>query len=675
MVAVSCIYSLYHHARPARARPPASSAAYQLFSAVHDLATVGLYAFGAVVVHGQAGGWTTLLGGGNGDGDGGEAETLVREFLAPAEYHTLIAAGGLHLASLGISGWLALVFRRIARMPPDMNPLEDHLTRRAGAVASARHKRNKSSVATTATWVSVDSGNSSGSSSSAKRVSARLEDYRRSGAPCYADDDDDDDNDDSSRASPRPLPSIPFTHTRAAGSRDSLIPPAAAAAAAAAAPSATGRDSRVDLPSRQYQIVPGNGNGNSNSNNTSPVRKSAMENAAKRMSAPPPSSAQRQRRDGYAGVPPREPRPASVAGLQQVLRGNNNNNNGSRATPPAATTATTATGIPRAARFTETWHATDSLVGRTQERLLAAEQKEHEEQEQKQKQKQRQMPKPKPKPKQQVQQVQKQKQIQIQMLKQRNGRAYEAIAPLYGEDSGDDDGRGSDREDAMMRPDRRYELADYSEDDDDDDDDDEGGIGDAMRNVSMYPDPLRAHPPSSSSSSSSTGRQQQQQQQQQQQGGLTVPKSGSRLSGGRNRDSSIQSEGAFYSRPYGDLKPATPPIMMVGGVMPVTGVVASGSPRQVSSGHDYYSRQQQQQQQQLQQHDGIAMSGGEGNYSYGGGGARTYRRNVSGKVAEEGMAGPGDSPPLTTAGAGAGAGAGNGYSRTLLKGFMASMST
>ncbi|CCF33835.1 hypothetical protein CH063_05945, partial [Colletotrichum higginsianum] len=67
----------------------------------------------------------------------------------------------------------------------------------------------------------------------------------------------------------------------------------------------------------------------------------------------------------------------------------------------------------------------------------------------------------------------------------------------------------------------------------------------------------------------------------------------------RNRDSSIQPESDFYSKPYGELKPATPPVMV-------------GSSRQVSSGTDLETNQ----------------------YSsvYG-------RRNVSGKAAEEGLVG------------------------------------
>lgn len=66
----------------------------------------------------------------------------------------------------------------------------------------------------------------------------------------------------------------------------------------------------------------------------------------------------------------------------------------------------------------------------------------------------------------------------------------------------------------------------------------------------------------------------------------------------KKRDSSLQDDSDFYSKPYGELKSRTPPIMV-------------GNDRKVSSGNDY----------------GVNAS-----TVYG-------RRNVSGKIAEEGLAG------------------------------------
>ena len=51
-----------------------------------------------------------------------------------------VVNGSIHLISLTLSIYLAMIFRRISKLPPDMNPLEDNLT--------SRHKRNKSSLST-----------------------------------------------------------------------------------------------------------------------------------------------------------------------------------------------------------------------------------------------------------------------------------------------------------------------------------------------------------------------------------------------------------------------------------------------------------------------------------------------------------------------------------------------
>lgn len=51
-----------------------------------------------------------------------------------------IAVGALHLVSCGLDLYLILMFRKIARMPPDMNPLEDNLT---GSNLNARRRSQK----------------------------------------------------------------------------------------------------------------------------------------------------------------------------------------------------------------------------------------------------------------------------------------------------------------------------------------------------------------------------------------------------------------------------------------------------------------------------------------------------------------------------------------------------
>lgn len=133
-----------------------------------DLAIVGLYAFGAVHAHQEKGSWSSRLANSHG--------------CSSAVEYILIGTGALHIASLAISLWLGLMFRKVSLMPPDMNPLEDHLTARPS------HRRNKLSVATIST-----SGDDSTCSAS---VAAR----------------------DYSRADALRPPSIPFMHTRAGSS-------------------------------------------------------------------------------------------------------------------------------------------------------------------------------------------------------------------------------------------------------------------------------------------------------------------------------------------------------------------------------------------------------------------------------------------------------------------------
>ena len=71
--------------------------------------------------------WTTLFG-----SDGATTIITYSTFLIS------VISGSLHLLSLIISIYLGVIFRKISRLPPDMNPLEDNLT--------SRHKRNKSDI-------------------------------------------------------------------------------------------------------------------------------------------------------------------------------------------------------------------------------------------------------------------------------------------------------------------------------------------------------------------------------------------------------------------------------------------------------------------------------------------------------------------------------------------------
>lgn len=192
------LYGVYHLSYGFTGRPPKSAAAYHVFSSLIDLTVVGVYGFGAFQVDRNAGKWHLILD-----------DPSLKTYLVPVLYYVLIGAGCLHCFSLGGSLWLGWIFHRICLLPPDMNPLESHLTARPTA-----NQRKRSSATTL------------GSTEDMKRLSTPLESHRRSGMPY----------ENLSRE-----PSVPFLHVRAESycSRSSQPP-------------------RINLPQRQYQIVPGN---------------------------------------------------------------------------------------------------------------------------------------------------------------------------------------------------------------------------------------------------------------------------------------------------------------------------------------------------------------------------------------------------------------------------------
>ncbi|CCU74287.1 hypothetical protein BGHDH14_bgh03311 [Blumeria hordei DH14] len=125
------IYALYHLSRKASGRIPASSASYSLFASLLDIASVAFFIYiaffyGIPPTHAKY----SLLVILNVD-----IHVFYKMGLCSAAVGTC-----LYSVSSSLSLYLAVVFRKIAAMPPDMNPLEDNLT--------SRHKRNKSSIAT-----------------------------------------------------------------------------------------------------------------------------------------------------------------------------------------------------------------------------------------------------------------------------------------------------------------------------------------------------------------------------------------------------------------------------------------------------------------------------------------------------------------------------------------------
>ncbi|KAL5629611.1 hypothetical protein BROUX41_001217 [Berkeleyomyces rouxiae] len=202
VASLHCTYSAYHHFRSPVGRSPASTAAYQFFSVLADASIVGVYSYGVVTVNRDGRKWATRL-------DASSFDTMVL-----AAYYGLISAAATHFVSLGISVWLSIIFRRISQLPPDMNPLETSLTTR-----QKRHRKNRSSVGSTLSTSSIrkDIFGASEAHSISPNTLDGLESPRRT---------------------------VPFLDTLP-GSPES---------------SRSRKNSLVNLPDRQYQIVPSNAN-------------------------------------------------------------------------------------------------------------------------------------------------------------------------------------------------------------------------------------------------------------------------------------------------------------------------------------------------------------------------------------------------------------------------------
>lgn len=129
------LYAVTHLCRGAASRPPASTASYMFFAGILDIGLIPFFAFSAVMANSDyttnVYGWSTLFA------DDDASHKLIYAF-----YLISVVEAGLFAVSLGLDVYLTIVFRKIAKMPPDMNPLEDNLTARP----SGKHKRNKSEM-------------------------------------------------------------------------------------------------------------------------------------------------------------------------------------------------------------------------------------------------------------------------------------------------------------------------------------------------------------------------------------------------------------------------------------------------------------------------------------------------------------------------------------------------
>ncbi|EPE08338.1 hypothetical protein F503_01121 [Ophiostoma piceae UAMH 11346] len=569
-VIVHCIYAVYHLARPAGYRTPASSSAYQVFAAFSDFCILPLYAYGAVAARKNSDKWSTLL-----------ANTDILPYLTTSFYYTLIGGTAVHVLTLSVAFWLAIKFRDIASMPPDLNPLEDHYTSRSKKrqqkdLKRQKHLRNKSSVATASTFESVDSLDK------AKGFDSRP-------------------------------PSVPFMHTRMGSEASAHYSDPRLSLPSQNSPVASQKGSLANMKRASVASFPNNGRGEYAE---LPLNDGGYSNAPASRHSYHPNSRPASRPGS---------RPASRPGSRpNTSIPNNGISSGAAAQPGMGPNGGPNAG--RQAKFTETWYTSDSIVNRTQQRNQAVN----------------------------------------TMVMNASGkrRNYEVVSQAYDfHDSDDQDSdtetvrhhqTGSGENDENMR----YDSYNYAGEDE-----------------NSHPNPLASNPspkpnkgqfrasapaqdiqrqlsdaPSMSSSvhTSTTVLGDVPLNDRRVSGGYTVDiadamHNGRGLNNGnpaplqhqqntnnvsrqasnkrwtwapRNRDSSIQADEGFSSKRYGDLRSGTPPTMVED--LPRVSKAA----RQVSSGNDYDL--------------------GSDRYLYHGdnnGAANTFsRRNVSGKIAEEGRA-------------------------------------
>lgn len=101
-----------------------------------DAGLVPFYTFTSLIsyrsFHDGLYGWETLFNDAN-----------LQTYIVKSLFYGSACVGGLHLISFVISIYLAVVFRKIMKLPPDMNPLEDNLTARP---STRRSKLSKSEI-------------------------------------------------------------------------------------------------------------------------------------------------------------------------------------------------------------------------------------------------------------------------------------------------------------------------------------------------------------------------------------------------------------------------------------------------------------------------------------------------------------------------------------------------
>lgn len=152
------LYAIYHLCRPATARTPGSTASYHTFATIIDLALLPFYVYMSIYAQrnyveplNDQSRWTSLFHNSNATAN-----------LTFATWVGGAAVAGLHLLSAILDVWLVILFKKIAGLPPDVNPLEDNLTSRVSR--TNKHKYKTSEVTLSGdSWSEKKSGFYSGS--------------------------------------------------------------------------------------------------------------------------------------------------------------------------------------------------------------------------------------------------------------------------------------------------------------------------------------------------------------------------------------------------------------------------------------------------------------------------------------------------------------------------------
>ncbi len=159
------MYGIYHLIRPAKARTPGSSASYHIFALLMDVGLIPFFLFIAIFANANYAlkadskqRWKSFF-----DAPGATSTLILVSFIGSA------AIAGLHLLSIVFDLWLVVLFRKISKLPPDMNPLEDNLTGRSSR--TSKHKYKDSDATLTGSMTEKKSTYLSGSTISADQYS------------------------------------------------------------------------------------------------------------------------------------------------------------------------------------------------------------------------------------------------------------------------------------------------------------------------------------------------------------------------------------------------------------------------------------------------------------------------------------------------------------------------